>query len=58
MNAQQRPRPSDELYAEVVHVPCPRCMAVAGAVCVNQITLEAARVPHWQRVRAAEGVGS
>lgn len=44
-------RSSDGLASEVVHVPCPTCGAVAGALCVRGG--QAAKTPCHRRIAAA-----
>lgn len=50
----QRPRASDDLYAEVIHVLCPECGAGVDAKCVNRFTSQSARTPCHKRITAAK----
>lgn len=45
-------RRTDELAAEVDHVPCPECGAGSGVVCTNRWG-QTSRVPCVKRLKAA-----
>jgi len=48
-----------EMFHEAVEdVPCPRCLAPAGARCVNPVTGRKAKVPCVARVKAVDEVAS